>query len=250
MSEKLQRRLQSVEVAADILESLIASGTSKSLKEIATAAQMTSAKVFPYLVSLTRAGLVSKDEKSGLYSAGALSQELGILGLHYLNPQREGERATRLLAETTGHGVALSVWGNHGPTVISFTEPPHTLYTEIRLGSVMSLSGSSIGRTFCAWMPADIISNAYKSATGQALSKAKREEFPLIRSRGVDMQHDTPVPGISSVSAPVFESSGAIYFALTLFDETRMLNLAANSPTIALLRQQAAALSEGLGFKP
>lgn len=250
MSEKSQRRVQSVEVAADILESLIASGTHKSLKEIACTAQMSSAKVFPYLISLVRAGLVSKDEQSGLYSAGSLSQELGILGLHYLNPQREGERVTRLLAESTGHGVALSVWGNHGPTVISFTEPRHTLYSEIRLGSVMSLPSSSIGRTFCAWMPDDIITNAYKSATGQTLSKAKREEFPQIRASGLDMQHDAPVPGISSVSAPVFELSGAIYFALTLFDETQILNLDTDSPTLALLRQQAAALSESLGFKP
>lgn len=249
MSEKPQRRVQSVEVAADILESLIASGTHKSLKEIASAAGMSSAKVFPYLISLARAGLVNKDEQSGLYSAGALSQELGILGLHYLNPQREGEQVARALAEASGHGVALSVWGNHGPTVISVTEPRHTLYSEIRLGSVMSLPASSIGRTFCAWMPEELITNAYKSATGQTLSKARREEFPQIRARGIDIQHDAPVPGISSASVPVFELNGTIYFVLTLFDETPVLHLEADSPTLALLRQQAMALSERLGFK-
>lgn len=249
MSEKPQRRVQSVEIAAEILESLMSCGVNKSLKEIAYASNMSSAKVFPYLISLVRAGLVSKDEQSGTYSAGALSLELGILGLHYLTPQREGEQVVRSLSESTGHGVALSIWGNHGPTVINIAEPPCSLYTEIRLGSVMPLAGSSIGRTFSAWMPGDIIDSAWEGVVGHRPGKEDEISFRLIRAHGIDMLSNTPVPGISSASVPVFELSGAIYFVLTLFDESQRLNLQPGSSTLALLQQQAVVLSERLGFK-
>ncbi|NYU09469.1 hypothetical protein A8O28_10180 [Enterobacteriaceae bacterium CCUG 67584] len=250
MSEKPQRRIQSVEIAAEILESLIACNDSRSLKEIAQATAMSPAKVFPYLVSLIRAGLVIKDEHTGSYSAGTLATELGILGMHFLTPQREGEQTVRALFESTGHGVALSVWGNLGPTVINVTEPPYSLYTQIRLGSVMPLPDSSIGCTFSAWMPQDLIDNAWKRSTGHKPAKAHRERFQRIREEGFAMQCDLPVPGISSVSVPVFELSGAILFTLTLFDESHLLDLSANSPTLLQLRQQAEALSKSLGFKP
>lgn len=247
MSEKIQRGIQSVEIAAEILEALLACGSSKSLKEIAAAAQISSAKAFPYLISLVRAGLVSKDEQSGTYSAGALAMELGILGLHYLSPQREGEQVVRTLSESTGHGVALSIWGNRGPTVISCTEPAWSLYTEIRLGSVMPLADSSIGRTFSAWMSADLIDSAWETGVGRRPSDDEREAFRQIREAGMSMQQNIPVPDISSASVPVFELSGAIHFVLTLFDETPRLDLQPASPALALLRQQAALLSASLG---
>lgn len=253
--EKQQRGIQSVEVAAELLEALIGFGGAVSLKDFAAAVGMSSARAFPYLVSLVRAGLVHKDEASGLYEPGLLSQELGILGLHYLNPLDEAEMVVRELAAATGHAVTLSVWGALGPTVVRIEESRYSLYSEIRLGSVMSLVNSSIGRVFSAWMPQAIVEGALAQeamrSAGSSLGAAERKRFieglATIRSQGMEARLDAPMPGLSAMSAPVFGLSGEMAFALTLFDETVALDVALAGQTAQQLQRKAAELSIRLG---
>ncbi len=253
--EKQQRGIQSVEVAAQLLEALIGFGGPVALKDFAAAVGMSSARAFPYLVSLVRAGLVHKDEASGLYEPGALSQELGILGLHYLNPLDEAEVVVRELAAATAHAVVLSVWGALGPTVVRVEESRYSLYSEIRLGSIMSLVHSSIGRVFSAWMPQAIVEAALAQesvrAAGHALGAAEcrrfLEELAAIRSQGMELRRDTPMPGLSAMSAPVFGLSGEMAFALTLFDETGAMELGFDGRTAQELRRVAGELSLRLG---
>lgn len=253
--EKQQRGIQSVEVAAELLEALIGFGGAVALKDFAAAVGMSSARAFPYLVSLVRAGLVHKDEASGLYGPGLLSQELGILGLHYLNPLDEAEVVVRELAAASGHAVGLSVWGALGPTVVRIEESRYSLYSEIRLGSVMSLVNSSIGRVFSAWMPQAIVDAALAQegvrAAGNSLSAAERKRFieglTTIRSQGMEVRQNAPMPGLSAMSAPVFGLSGDMAFALTVFDETGAMDLALDGQTAQELRRRAGELSMRLG---
>jgi DNA-binding IclR family transcriptional regulator len=58
------------------------------------------------------------------------------------------------LARATGHSVALSVWGNQGPTVVYLFEANYPLRVNLRTGTVMSLAGTATGRLFAAYLPA------------------------------------------------------------------------------------------------
>lgn len=254
--EKQQRGIQSVEVAANLLEALIRFGRAVSLKDFAASVGMSSARAFPYLVSLVRAGLVHKDEATGLYEPGLLSQELGILGLHYLNPMDEAESVVRELSDETGHAVVLSVWGALGPTVVRIEESRYSLYSEIRLGSVMSLVNSTLGRLFSAWMPKVIVESALEHealrASGHSLSEDERERFldglDAIRRVGLEACEDTPRPGLNAMSAPVFGLSGEMAFALTLFDESAAIDISHDGETARLLEGKAVDLSRQLGY--
>jgi len=254
--EKQQRGIQSVEIAAKLLETLIGFGRAVLLKDFAAAAGMSSARAFPYLVSLVRAGLVHKDEATGLYKPGLLSQELGILGLHFLDPMDEAEEVARELALDTGHAVVLSVWGALGPTVVRIEESRYSLYSEVRLGSVMSLVNSSLGRIFSAWMPQAIVEAALTQeglrAAGRNLDAAESRAFieglGAFRSQGMAGFHDTLRPGLSAMSAPVFGVSGELAFVLTLFDESAVIDLAHDGKTAETLRRRAGEISMRLGY--
>src|SRR6266571_9000099 len=62
--------IQSVEVAARILQALIAAGRPVPLKDLAKLARMHPGKAHRYLVSLTRTELVAQDDLSGHYGIG------------------------------------------------------------------------------------------------------------------------------------------------------------------------------------
>lgn len=254
--EKVPRGIQSVEIAAELLEALIGFGGPVSLKDFSTSVGMSSARAFPYLVSLVRTGLVHKDEVTGLFEPGLLSQELGILGLHYLNPAHEAEPVIKELASATSHTVVLSVWGSLGPTVVGLEESRFSVYSEIRLGSLMPLTSSSIGRTFSAWIPAAVVDVTLAQQSllgvGPDLSAAERKiligRLSEVRERGMEIRQDMPIPGLSSMSAPVFGLSGEIVFVLTLFDETMLMDLEFDGRTALELQRWALDLSTQLGY--
>jgi len=254
--EKQQRGVQSVEIASEVLEALAGFEKPVSLKELAAAVGMTSARVFPYLVSLVRSGLIHKDEKTGFFEPGALSQELGLIGLHYLNPVDLADAVIRELSRSTGHVVLLSVWGSMGPTVIRMDEARYSLNSEIRLGSMGSLVNTSLGQVFAAWMPRKIVEEAlaYESLrlAGHDLTVAENQAFleglDKVRARGVVALEKTVTPGMSTMSAPVFGMSGEIVFALTLVDESTMIDLSLDGQTVSKLKSCAHDLSARLGF--
>lgn len=256
--EKLPRGIQSVEIAAELLEALVSFRKPVSLKEFASAVGMSSARAFPYLVSLVRTGLVSKNEESGLYEPGMMAQDLGVLGLHWLSPIHEAEPVIKALSAATGHAVVLSVWGSLGPTVVRMEEAKFSLYSEIRLGSVMSLTNSSIGRTFSAWLPETALEKHLSleglrnagAATGPVDLLAFTQQLLSLRQHGVDVQCDRPMPGLSSLSAPVFGLNGDVVFVLTVFDDTNSMDLAVTGETSIILQQCTRTLSRQLGYVP
>lgn len=251
-----QRGVQSVDMAAGLLERIIGFDGPVSLKQLAEAEGTSSARLFPYMVSLVRAGLLSKHEQTGRYSVGPLSQSLGILGLHYLDPVEAASGVVRELQASTGHAVALSIWGALGPTVVRLRESSVTLYSEVRLGAVMSLVNSSLGRIFSAYTPRRIIEVALEKealrSAGQTLSEKEKKAFfgqlESIKARGYEFRIDTPMPTLSAISAPVFDLNGSLALVLTLYDETEHIDLGPEGKATVALCQQVKALSAQLGF--
>lgn len=254
--DRTQRGVQAVDMAASLLERVISFNSPVSLKQLAEAEDTSSARLFPYMISLVRTGLLSKNEQTGKYSIGPLAQSLGILGLHYLDPVEAGRGVVSELQAITGHAVALSIWGALGPTVVLSRESSFTLYSEIRLGAVMSLVNSSLGRTFSAYMPRRTIeaSLEYESlrSAGRVLDDSEKkvffDELASIKARGYEFRVDTPTPTLSAISAPVFDLNGSLALVLTLYDETGHIDLRPEGKASVTLCQQANALSAQLGF--
>lgn len=251
-----QRGVQSVDIAAGLLEKLISVEGPVSLKQLADAEATSSARLFPYMVSLVRSGLLTKDDATGLYSVGPLAQSLGILGLHYLNPVETAEGILRDLQARTGHSVVLSVWGALGPTVVRLRESSSTLYSELRLGAVMSLVNSSLGRTFSAYTPRRVIGGALElehlRSAGRTLDDEEKETFfselESIKDRGYEFRVDTPMPALSAISAPVFDLNGSLALVLTLFDETDHIDFGPEGESKVELCLHAKSLSAQLGY--
>ncbi len=129
---------------------------------------MVPAKAFPHLVSLQKIGLLSRNA-SGDFVAGALSLDLGLVALQRLSPTREAEPEI----DRAGPCHGLSPWrwavlGPLGPTVIRLEEAARPQHVSLRVGTVLSMVNTAIGRTFAAHLPPDVLAGALARRTPSA----------------------------------------------------------------------------------
>lgn len=255
--EKERRGIQSIEVGGQILVVLADHGSAMSLKQLAEAAQMTPAKAHPYLVSYSKLGLVAQDPVSGRYGLGPLALRMGLASLRQLNPVRLGMAAALELEQRVHHTVALSVWGNAGPTVIHLEESSHPIHMNLRAGTVMSLT-TATGLVFGAFMPAKMIErfvgesmhpDAFPHIIGERRDwKAMQPALQEVRERGLARAVGQPIPGVSAFAAPVFDHNGHIALVVTLVGPTGGFDPDWDCPNARALRETVSDISRQLGF--
>jgi DNA-binding IclR family transcriptional regulator len=226
---KERRGIQSVEVGGQLLLTLSALGHPLSLEKLARAANMAPGKAHPYLSSLSRLGLVTQEPSTGQYWLGPTAMQLGLVTLRTVNPVREATSFAEQLARDTGHSVALSVWGNQGPTVVFLLDAAYPLHTNIRPGTVMSLAGTATGRLFAAYLPTQLSSEALLE-DGRRLGPDIAEPvtqaelhglLKQVREHGVSRSINHPTAGICAFAAPVFDYSANMVLAVALIGRTR-----------------------------
>ncbi|MFM0198528.1 IclR family transcriptional regulator [Paraburkholderia fungorum] len=231
--------MQSLDSTGELLGALVAAARPLSLRDLAAAAGMPPAKAFPHLVSLLKIGLLNRDA-AGCFEAGPLALELGLIGLQRLSPTREAEPEVVELATSTGMSVAMAVLGPLGPTVVRLEESARPLHVSLRVGTVMSLVNTAIGRVFAAYVADDVRNGLLaqdhlrlagaeereifaSSSPSQPqpqpqpqLTKAYAQRLAQIRADGIDTALSRPVPGINTLAAPVLDHTGSICLVLAL----------------------------------
>lgn len=251
------RGIQSVEVGGRLLSVLAAQRGPLALKDIARAAAMTPAKAHPYLASYMRIGLVEQNAATGSYELGPLAVQMGMAALLRLNPVRIATAAVGALCSALEHSVALAVWGTHGPTIIHIEDSPRAIHVNMRPGTVMSLFGTATGRAFAAWMPEATVSEFLKTALpgvgdGPGPVRRRREHRLLMddtRRDGVARTVDFPIPGISALSAPVFNHAGLMVLAITALGPSASFDASPDGACAGLLKKTARDISLRLGFQ-
>ncbi|ACC73176.1 IclR family transcriptional regulator [Paraburkholderia phymatum] len=220
---KQQRGIQSLDSTGELLSALVSAGKPLLLRDLAAAAGMPPAKAFPHLVSLQKIGLLSRDA-SGCFEAGPLAFELGLIGLQRLSPTREAEPEIVDLAVTTGMSVAMAVLGPLGPTVVRLEESARPLHVSLRVGTVMSLVNTAIGRVFGAFIADDVrqgllLQDSLRLAgveRADVVDAAYDERLAVIREQGIDTALNKPIPGINTLAAPVFDHTGSIVVVIAV----------------------------------
>jgi DNA-binding IclR family transcriptional regulator len=246
------RGVQSVEVAGRILSVLADSTLPMMLRDIADAAGMPPGQAHPYIVSFRKIGLVEQDIASGLYRLGWFALHLGLARLRGFEPYQIAGEAIAELAQTLDLGVAITVWGTYGPTVIRSIESSHNITTNSKPGTVLGLAGTATGKVWAAFLPKQLIAKriaAELKTTKQSAPRELERELGEIRMAGFAGTDGNPWPGIAAACAPVFDYTGQIQLAVALLGPSAVLNCAPDSPQILELLAFTRDLSSRLGHK-
>jgi DNA-binding IclR family transcriptional regulator len=257
---KPQRGIQSLDSTGQLLGALVAAGRPLALRDLALAAGMPAAKAFPHLVSLQKTGLLALDA-AGNYLCGPLALELGLIALQRLSPTREAEPEVIELAATTGLSVAMAVLGPLGPTVVRLEESARPQHVSLRVGTVLSLVHTAIGRTVAAYLPANVLAGLLEKdalrmagaapaavlAPGGKLARAYAGRLAQVRAARLDNALSHPVPGIDTLAAPVFDHTGSLALVIAVMGSSGSFDSSIEGATAALVRQAAARLSWRFG---
>ncbi|ASL47005.1 HTH-type transcriptional regulator KipR [Burkholderia sp. AD24] len=280
---KPQRGIQSLDSTGELLAALVSAARPLNLRDLAAAAGMPPAKAFPHLVSLLKIGLLKRDA-SGCFEAGPLALELGLIGLQRLSPAREAEPEVVELAASTAMSVAMAVLGPLGPTVVRLEESARPLHVSLRVGTVMSLVNTAIGRVFAAYVADDVraglltqdhlrlagadaadifAANARGAGAGVSktvdanggaasaltpLTQAYAQRLAQIRANGIDTALSRPVPGIDTLAAPVLDHTGSICLVLALMGPSGSFDSDLTGGPAQTLRAATLRLSRRFGW--
>jgi DNA-binding IclR family transcriptional regulator len=252
---KAQRGIRSLETGGAILREMAQSQSPMKLRDLAEAVDIAPAQLHPYLVSLRAIGMVEQTE-TGLYQLGPFALELGLSRLRAQDAYHEAIRRVGSLAEEIRLMVALSVWGLHGVTIVHVTEGSAQIHANVRAGGGFMMTATATGRLFAAFLSPTltepVIAREIRetaSAHGPRFDEARyRAEIATIRARGYETTLDAPIPGVSAVTAPVFDYSGTIQLAVTVVGPTALIDLAPDGRTVRAVLDFTGRLSADLGY--
>jgi DNA-binding IclR family transcriptional regulator len=254
MAEAAERGgIQSVAIAARILKALAEAGGELPLKDLAAATDLARAKVHRYLATLRAAGLIDQDAETGHYRIGSAAISIGLVGLGRTSPVRQIQNALPRLRDTIGETVTVAIWGDHGPTIVAMEESEHPVTMNVRMGSVLPLVSSVIGRVFLAFTP-ETVTRPLVAAERRARSSGlptKQEIADLladIRERRVSWAHSPLLPGVDAIAAPVFDYRGKLTAVICAVGRTEAMATDWASPAVKALDDAARELSRQLGY--
>lgn len=249
-----RRGIQSIEVGGTLLQALVRHGVPMILKDLAREAGMPAAKAHPYLVSFGKLGLIEQDPLTGRYGLGSFALQMGLSALHGLNPLRIATPEAARLSDEIGQNVAIAVWGNQGPTIVSIEECSRQVHVNMRVGTVMDLLTSATGRTFAAFLPARVTHTLIEedfarlaAANGAPTREQLAAELAEIRRERLARAVGKPIPGINAFTAPVFDHTGHLALAITAMGPAASFDPAWDGPVATRLRACAEAISARLG---
>ncbi|CAM5475594.1 IclR family transcriptional regulator [Eoetvoesiella caeni] len=208
------RGIQSILIGFHILDRLAESPTPLGLKHLAEASNMPTSKLRFYLVSFLELGLVVQEAPSGRYSLGPTALRLGLAALEKFDIVSLARSEMRLLAEQLGFSVFLAVWGTHGPTIIDRVDGRNRTVLEIRVGTVLPLQTSAMGRAYAAFLPKAIIAPLLQVERRQGL---KVDDFPMqgtpegkeIRASRLSTASGRLLAGFTAIASPILDRAGA-----------------------------------------
>lgn len=257
--DKAQRAVQAIEVGGRLLLALADSQTPLTLRDLSNRSGLPASRAHPYLVSFGKLGLIEQESDTGRYALGPAALRLGLTCLHQLDPVRVALPVAQQLAASTGHAVAVAIWGNFGPTIIRMIEAREPLHVSMRAGTVMSILGTATGRAFAAVLPAERIEKAMAVALGDPddrkapLRKPKAGELQQavaeLREHGVTRAEGKPIPGVNAFSAPVLDHDGEPVVVITALGHRDGFSADWNSSAATAVRNAAAEASSRLGWR-
>jgi DNA-binding IclR family transcriptional regulator len=248
--------VQSVMIAARVLNALAASGRRAPLKQLAADTGLVRSKVHRYLRSLRTAGLVSQDAETGMYQLGPQAIAMGLAALRGINPVAEVCDALPALRDEINQTVTAAVWSAAGPVLVAMQESDHWLTMNIRIGSRLPILTTAIGRTFLAHLPAadvmPVIAEERNVARVRGVALPSSDEIEdladEIRRRRLARAPSAIIPGIDALAAPVFDFANKLVAVVCVVARSEAKITGWNGTAMHALARSASDISRRLGF--
>lgn len=250
--EKKKNGIKSIDVGFSILSVLVESASPMALKTISAKSGLTPSKIHPYLTSFIQLKVVEQSIHTGFYSLGPTCLNLGLGYLDQVNLLSSAQPILVELAEEVGQTVFLGVWGNRGPTIINRIDGPYsqTIF-DLRIGSVLPLLTSALGKNFAAHLPLSYIEPFIVEEVERMGNNSGRmyslstiyAELDEIRNNGLSTSRGQLLSDYTSLSVPIFDYTNSIHAGITVMGRIDLFDDRLTSKPAQLLLEAGKKLS-------
>jgi DNA-binding IclR family transcriptional regulator len=241
----------------NILEALAESEQpTYTLTELSRKLRLHVSTVHRLVVNLARQGFVEQDPATGGYRLGFRVLRMGLRVLDRLDFRRVAQPLLRELNEKTQETVHLVILQGERGISIEKLLSPQPVGLDARLGSMMPLHCTGVGKALLAFQDEELLQRIAKSPglsreTERTITNLSqlRKELEKIRERGYSVDDEEAVVGLRCVAAPIFDHSGHVVAAFSVAGPaTRVTPV--RIPEIALLVcETSRKISYRLGFR-
>jgi DNA-binding IclR family transcriptional regulator len=249
------RGIQSIEIGGRLLRVLADAIQPMMLGGLADAAGMPPGQAHAYLVSFRKMQLVEQDGVSGRYRLGPFALRLGLACFRGSNVYAMATEAASSLADRLDLTVVVCAWGTHGPTVVHIQDSFHHIHVNVRPGTVFGLTTTATGKLFSTFMPEGLILPQLETELAAARGKGRptlaqlRTEFEAIRRTGLSTIRNRPIPGVSALSAPVFDHSDQMQAAIMVMGPSSVVDCQPTGKQARMLLAVTRGISKRLGHR-
>jgi IclR family acetate operon transcriptional repressor len=219
--------LSTVERTVHVMTALSLQPEGLTLSELARHIGSNKQAVFRISKTLASFHLVATDPRTGRLRLGAGLLRLADTIRPDLDLRQIALPALMELRDATGETACLHVTFGTERMCIAQVESRDELRWVAEIGKPFPLTGAP-GKTFLAYLPEP--GRARRSAgSGTAAGKSAGQtplarELQKVRNDGYAVARDETIPGVSSVSAPVRDSSKAVIAAVTILGPSSRLS--------------------------
>jgi DNA-binding IclR family transcriptional regulator len=243
--------VQSVEVGARVLLAVKNGGGPMGLKSIADIAGIPPANTRRYLVSLIRSGLVQQDSATGKYNLGPIALQIGLAAIMGLNLVRTAVPIMTELREVVRETVVLTVWGDHGPTIIHWEESLVPITVNARIGSVFPVLDTATGHVYLTWLPREQTKNVVKQEM-----RHRNKDNPIdigaivetTKKNGIGRFFIEDMRSLSTLAAPIFNHKNKLIAVITTFGYKDKFDNSPTGPNARALLDAAGRISFEMGY--
>lgn len=244
--------IQSVVVAAKVLEALAASSVPIRLTELAKQLGEAKARVHRHLTTLRQLGFVDQDRASERYRLGWKLVNLGQAAAEQFEIRRLAEPYLLRLRELSRQTVVLSVPANGEAMVAAVMESPNLVTISVRQGARLPAHASAQGRIVLAFAPEplqrQILARRLERHSPRTITDPReiRARLERIRAELYEIAPGDTLLGITTLAAPLLNHEDELVGVVAMVGSDQFIPDPPDPEQVVLVRACAAAISARL----
>jgi len=248
--------VKSLVKALTILEVLADEDPPYTLTQLSRRLHLHVSTVHRLLVNLVRHGFVEEDTISGGYQLSYRVLRMGLRVLDRMDFRRAAQPLLRELNLRTKETVHLAILQETQAISIDKFDSPQPVGLDARLGGIMPLHCTGVGKTLLAHQGEEMLnriaqSPGFKRMTARTITALPqlRKELEQIREQGYTVDQEEAVEGLSCVAGPIFNHSGQVVAAFSVAGPATRLTPARIPELAQMVRETSQQISYRLGYR-
>lgn len=209
--------MRSVQRILAILESFSARSPSLTLQEIANRIDLPKSTTFRIVHSLEKAGYIVKLE-NGSYCLSFRFVRLAGLVMSTMGIRDIARPVMADLAEVTGETSSIHMLAGKERVCLDSVTAASPLRSVVQPGEHVPLNAGSATKVLVAYMSEEKgkpLAAEIAKASGRSVGEIE-EELARIRELGYGTSHGERLPGVSAISAPIYDINDEVHYCLSV----------------------------------